>query len=144
MNADTDRCSGVFSNCGVEEWRERVPPEHYCLGGGMCFLEGSRDKTQFPVPNRKSQTTDGSCCRGKRATAIEWEREGEREGGAGENEGGEEGEISEMLQRSADSWVALTPIQPHKKPEGERFWRTSSEKAVCPLSLPFCIPLYST
>lgn len=54
--------------------------EHYCLGGGMCFLGGSRDKTQFSVPSRKSQTTDGSSCRGKRATAIGMETgESERE-----------------------------------------------------------------
>lgn len=70
---------------------------------------------QFSVPNRKSQTTDGSSCRGKQATAIEREREGV----PGESEGGRgsAGEISELLQRSADSWVSLTPLQPHKKPE---------------------------
>lgn len=111
MNVDTERCSAVRSSVGC---RGIVPLEHYCLDGGMCFLEGSQDRTQFSVPSRKSQTTDGSSCRGKRAAAIERERGG----GAGE-EGQER--FSEMLQCSADSWVA---IQPHKMPEREALENT--------------------
>lgn len=42
-----------------------------------------------------------------------------------------------MLQRSADSWVALTA-------RGREVSRTPSEKYVCPLSLPLCVLLYST
>ncbi len=111
MNVDTDRCAGVFSNCGGEEWRERVPPEHYCLG------EGSWDKTQFSVPNCKSQTTDGSSCRGKRATAIGWEREGEREteGGAGEEVQERSLKCFSALLTAGLHWLPCSPIKSQRE-----------------------------
>lgn len=79
-----------------------VSIEHWCLDGGMCFVEANRDKTQISLPSHKCQTTDGSCCRGKQAAAIERDREG----GAGGNEGGED-----VQERFPKCFIALLTVE---------------------------------
>lgn len=76
---------------------------------GCVFLRGAEIRHNFQSRIVKARQQMDQAAEGNEG------KEGERGRSRGEwGRRGSAGEISEMLQRSADSWVALTPIQPHK------------------------------